>query len=121
MEIGAEYLDIKIAPVFDPLLVPSRYKAIYGGRGKGGSHFFADQVISYSMSEKMDIICLREIQLSIAESIKKLIESKIQQYGLGKAFRVYDTHIMSPHGGRIGFQGMQNHTSESIKSLEGYA
>jgi phage terminase large subunit len=39
---------------------------------------------------------------------------------LGKAFRVLDTHIISPYGGRIGFQGMQNHTAESIKSLEGY-
>ena len=72
------------------------------------------------MSERMDIICLREIQLSIAESVKKLIENKIQGYGLGKAFRVLDTHIVSPFGGRIGFQGMQNHTAETIKSLEGY-
>lgn len=107
-------------PVYQRLLVPSRYKAIYGGRGKGGSHFFADQVIANAMSEKMDIICLREIQLSIAESVKKLIESKIQSYGLGKLFRILDTHLVSPHGGRIAFQGMQNHTAETIKSLEGY-
>ena len=113
-------LRIEVAPIYEPLLSPSRYKAIYGGRGKGGSHFFADQVIAYSMSERMDIICLREIQLSIAESVKKLIEKKIDGYGLGKLFRILDTHIVSPYGGRIGFQGMQNHTAESIKSLEGY-
>ncbi len=118
--MSGEYLDIEVLPVFQSLCVPKRYKAIYGGRGKGGSHFFADQVIAYSMSEKMDIICLREVQLSIAESIKKLIENKIEQYGLGKAFRILETHIMSPWGGRIAFQGMQNHTNESIKSLEGY-
>ena len=115
-----QFLDIRVAPAFEPLLKPARYKGIYGGRGKGGSHFFADQVIAYSMSEKMDIICLREIQISIAESIKKLIENKIEKHGLGKKFRILDTHIVSPYGGRIGFQGMQNHTAESIKSLEGY-
>lgn len=116
----SEYLDIEVLPIFRPLCEPKRYKAIYGGRGKGGSHFFADLVLTYSLMERMDIICLREVQLSIAESIKKLIESKIEQRGLGKMFRILETHIISPWGGRIAFQGMQNHTNESIKSLEGY-
>ena len=114
------FLDIPVAPAFERLCAPSRYKAIYGGRGKGGSHFFADQVIAYSMSEKMDIICLREVQLSLSQSIKKLIENKIEQHGLGKRFKILDSHIESDLGGRIGFQGMQNHTADSIKSLEGY-
>jgi len=113
-------LAIKVAPIYEPLLKQSRYKAIYGGRGKGGSHFFADQVIAYSMSEKMDIVCLREIQLSLNQSVKKLIEDKIVKHGLSAYFRVLDSHIESVHGGRISFFGMQNHTSDSIKSLEGY-
>lgn len=116
----SEYLDIEVLPVFKPLCVPKRYKAIYGGRGKGGSHFFADQVIAYSMSERMDIICIREVQLTIAESVKKLIEKKIDLYGLGKLFHITEKYIGSPWGGRISFQGMQDHTKESIKSLEGY-
>ena len=113
-------LDISVAPIFAPLCAPSRYKGIYGGRGKGGSHFFADQVISHSMTEKMDIVCLREVQLSLSQSVKKLIEAKIEAHGLGKHFRVLDTHIESIFGGRIAFQGMSTATNESIKSLEGY-
>ena len=116
----SEFHDVEVNEKFMPLCEPRRYKAIYGGRGKGGSHFFADLVLNYALSEKMDIICLREVQLSIAESIKKLIESKIQERGLGKLFRIQENQIMSCHGGRIGFMGMQNHTAESIKSLEGY-
>jgi len=113
-------LHIPVAPVFASLLKQSRYKGAYGGRGSAKSHFFADQVVAYSLSERMDIICIRETQASLAESAKKLIESKIEQHGLGKRFNVLNTHIESDLGGRIAFQGMQNHTSESIKSLEGY-
>jgi len=72
------------------------------------------------MREKCDIICVRETQLSLSQSVKKLIENKIEAYGLGKHFNVLQTHIESYLGGRIGFQGMQNHTADSIKSLEGY-
>lgn len=113
-------LHIPVAPVFEPLLRPARYKGAYGGRGSAKSHFFADQVVAYSLSEKMDIVCIRETQESLAESAKKLIENKIERHGLGKRFNVLKTHIESDLGGKIIFQGMQNHTAESIKSLEGY-
>lgn len=66
------------------------------------------------------MICLRETQLSLQQSVKKLIEIKIEAFGLGKYFNVLQTHIESSRGGRIGFQGMQNHTADSIKSLQGY-
>jgi phage terminase large subunit len=49
-----------------------------------------------------------------------LIEDKISQLGVGSAFRVLNSHIETKSGGLIIFQGMQNHTAESIKSLEGY-
>ncbi|WP_342240858.1 phage terminase large subunit, partial [Inquilinus sp. OTU3971] len=54
------------------------------------------------------------------QSVKRLIEDKIQALGLGRHFRVQADRILTPGGGRIIFQGMQNHTAESIKSLEGY-
>ena len=113
-------LNIPVAKVFRPLLGKARYKGAYGGRASAKSHFFADQVIIKSLGEKCDIICLRETQLSLQQSVKKLIEEKIETFGLGKYFTVLETHIESQHGGRIGFQGMQNHTAESIKSLQGY-
>lgn len=113
-------LSLPVAKVFEPLLRNVRYKGAYGGRGSAKSYFFAMQVVAYSLSERMDIICIRETQASLAESSKKLIEEIIELYGLGKRFKVLNTHIESDLGGKIVFQGMQNHTSESVKSLQGY-
>jgi phage terminase large subunit len=64
-------------------------------------------------------ICIREVQKTLAESSKQIVESKISTLGLGSHFRVTREHIETPGGGVILFQGMQNHTAESIKSLEG--
>lgn len=107
-------------PVFDPLLDPARYKGAYGGRGSGKSHFFAQLAVVKSVSDKTDIVCVREVQKSLAQSVKKLIEIKIEELGLGSRFNVLQSHIESDLGGIISFQGMQDHTAESIKSLEGY-
>ena len=64
-------------------------------------------------------LCIREVQKSLDQSVKYLIESKItaQQY---PDVRILNTHIETPKGGRIVFAGMQNHTADSIKSLEGF-
>lgn len=99
---------------------PARYKAAHGGRGSGKSHLFGEYLIERCATEKIDAVCVREIQKSLNQSVKKLLESKIEALGLGKHFEVQRDQILSAHGGRIIFQGMQNHTAESIKSLEGY-
>ena len=66
-------------------------------------------------------VCIREVQKSLRDSAKKLIENKIAQYGLEQyGFRVTKERIETPGGGQIIFQGMQDHTAESIKSLEGF-
>ena len=64
-------------------------------------------------------VCIREVQKSLKESAKKLIEDKIQALGVGALFEVQNAEIITPGGGSILFQGMQDHTAESIKSLEG--
>jgi phage terminase large subunit len=113
-------LQIKTPEVFLPLLEPARYKGAHGGRGSGKSHNFADNWIDESISSKLDFVCLRETLKSLEFSVKKLLESKIQQYNAGAYFEVQDRRILSKHGGVTIFEGMQNHTSESIKSLEGF-
>jgi phage terminase large subunit len=77
---------------------PARYKAAYGGRGSGKSHFFANLAVLDTLSEKG------------------------LQYGLGEAegYRVYEDRIATPGDGMIIFMGMNSQTAESIKSLEGY-
>jgi len=69
---------------------------------------------------RVDAVCVREVQRSLEQSVKKLIEIKIEELGVGSQFEVQDKLIKTPFGGRIIFQGMQNHTADSIKSLEGY-
>ena len=70
-------------------------------------------------------VCVREIQKSLDQSVKQLIADKIKALGVGDYFEVLDTeiHVLDDDGARSGiiiFQGMQNHTADSIKSLEGY-
>ena len=65
-------------------------------------------------------VCIREVQKSLKESAKRLIEDKIEAFGVGHLFEVQESVIKTPGDGLIIFQGMQDHTSESIKSLEGF-
>ena len=114
-------LDIPTARVFAPLLQPARDKAAHGGRGSGKSHFFAGLMVEEALRRPgFRGVCIREVQKSLKESAKRLIEDKIQEHGLGSVFDVQTAEIKTPGGGVITFQGMQDHTAESIKSLEGF-
>jgi len=113
-------LEIPTAKVFQPLLDPARYKGAKGGRGSGKSHFYADTWLDENVRQKLDFVCLRETLKSLEFSVKKLLESKIEKYNAGAYFEVQDRRIMSRLGGVTIFEGMQNHTSDSIKSLEGF-
>lgn len=121
MPTKATTLRIETPRVFEPLIRPARYKGAWGGRGSGKSHFFAEMLIEQSiMCPGLRAVCVREVQKSLAQSVKRLLEDKIAAMGVAPLFRVLETHIETPGGGLIIFQGMQNHTAESIKSLEGY-
>lgn len=116
---------IDTARVFRPLLEPARFKGAFGGRGSGKSHFFAELLVDEALAfpgdhgEGLRAVCIREVQKTLKESSKKLIEDKIKALGLGPSFRVYTDCIATPGDGLILFQGMADHTAESIKSLEG--
>ena len=116
-------LQIATADVFAPLLGPTRYKGAHGGRGSGKSHFFGGLLIEDSLYERgLRSVCIREVQKSLKDSAKRLIEDKLQEYRLGEAdgFKVFREVVETPGDGLIAFQGMQDHTAESIKSLEGF-
>ena len=114
-------VDIDQSPVFEPLWKASRYKGAYGGRGSGKSHAFAEMLVARAATEKgLRAVCVREVQKSLKESAKRLIEDKIEAFGLGSKFDVQREQVNTPGGGIIIFQGMQDHTAESIKSLEGF-
>jgi phage terminase large subunit len=114
-------LDIPTARAFSPLLKPARYKGAHGGRGSGKSHFFGELLVDECLGEKgMLAVCIREVQKTLAQSSKRLVEAKINELGVGHEFRVFTDKIETPGDGIIIFQGMQDHTAESIKSLEGF-
>tara|TARA_Y100000114_G_scaffold156460_1_gene183717 strand:- start:2696 stop:3919 length:1224 start_codon:yes stop_codon:yes gene_type:complete len=99
-----------------------RYRGAKGGRASGKSHYFATKVILRCLAEpNTKVICIREIQRSLEFSSKQLIEDKIKELGIEHYFEVQRTRILSRFGnGVIIFQGMQDHTAESVKSLEGF-
>ena len=115
-------LQIKTPKWALPLLEPARYKGAWGGRGSGKSHFFAEMMIeAHVINQNSRSVCVREVQKSLSQSVKRLLELKIQELGVQSYFEVQEAVIKSKRGdGLIMFQGMQNHTAESIKSLEGY-
>ena len=106
----------------EPLLEPSRYKGVHGGRGSGKSHFFAELLLEEHLRNPAQrSVCIREVQQSIKMSVKQLLEDKIRKFSLEQYFLVQDAVIKNKRGeGLIVFQGMQSHTADSIKSLEGF-
>lgn len=114
-------LKIPTARIFEPLLKPARYKGVYGGRGSGKSHFFGELLVETCQAERGTLaVCIREAQRTLAQSSKRLIEGKIASLGLGHGFKPFSDKIETPGDGLIIFRGLQDHTADSIKSLEGF-
>ena len=114
-------VEVEFPAAFKPLTQPARYKGAYGGRGSGKSHFFAGLAVLRMASEPgLRVVCVREVQRSIADSVKQLLEDKIAAFGLEGFFTITEAEIAGANGSRCVFRGMQNHTAASIKSLEGF-
>jgi phage terminase large subunit len=113
-------LEIETPRIYLPLLHPRRYKGAKGGRGSGKSHFFAECLVEQAVASHIRAACLREVQNSIKDSVKQLIEDKIDRLGVRHLFRSTETEIKGPNDSLFIFRGLQNHTVTSIKSLEGF-
>lgn len=115
-------LRIDTARWAQPLLAPARYKGAWGGRGSGKSHFFGEAMIeAHILNPAESSLCIRENQNSLAQSVKRLLEAKIEKLGASDHFDVQQAVIKNKRGkGLIIFQGMQNHTADSVKSFEDF-
>jgi hypothetical protein len=115
-------LDIPTPAWAVPLLAPSRYKGASGGRASGKSHFFAERAVEEMVCDpSLRFVCIREVQRSLKFSAKSLVELKIRTLGVERLFRVLESEIRRVGGeGVMIFEGMQDHTADSIKSLEGF-
>lgn len=119
--MGANELRIRIPEAFLPLEGPHRYIGAYGGRSSGKSHYFGERWLRENIADRLDFVCLRETLKSLEFSVRKLLVEKIAFYNAGAYFDVQDRRVLSKNGGVTIFEGMQNHTAESIKSLEGFS
>ena len=97
----------------------SRYKVAYGGRGSGKSWAFARMVLARCENARTRVLCTREVQKSIRDSVHRLLADQIDSLGLTSRFHVLRDEIRGPHGSQILFSGLANTTIESIKSFEG--
>lgn len=101
------------------LFHPSRYKVAYGGRGSSKSWSFARALIAKAYSGRQRILCARELQTSISESVHQLLSTQIELMGLARYFDIQQQNIYCPHtGSEIFFYGVKNNPTK-IKSTEG--
>lgn len=109
----------KFPPVLKGLFDPYRYKVAYGGRGSGKSWAFARAALIKAARQPMRILCAREVQKSIKNSVHTLLVDQIQELGLGQFYNVTESEIRGANGSSFSFAGLATHTVESIKSFEG--
>lgn len=109
---------VQIPEPFAPLFQPYRYKASYGGRGGAKSHAFASALVIQGAQRPLRILCCREVQRSIRDSVKRLLDDKIEAHGLTKFYESIDTEIRGRNGTLFVFAGLRTNP-DSIKSMEG--
>ena len=103
----------------DFLFQPHRYKVAYGGRGSGKSWGMARALLLQASNKPLRILCAREIQKSIKQSVHTLLNDQIQALGLGAFYEVLEAEIRGLNGSSFSFTGLATNTVESIKSFEG--
>ncbi|TJZ75591.1 PBSX family phage terminase large subunit [Chitiniphilus eburneus] len=114
----AQPIDLRFAPKFKPLFRPARYKVFYGGRGGGKSWEIARALVLIASSRKVRILCAREIQNTIKDSVHKLLKDQIEALGLTPWFTITDTSIRSSVGSEFIFKGLR-YDVQGVKSTEG--
>lgn len=109
----AEFPD-KLKPIFQP----ARHKVLYGGRGGAKSHSVAKALLIKGTQEPLRVLCARELQNSISESVHKLLSDQIYELGLEGFYTILKSQISGPNGTEFFFEGIRNNTNK-IKSYEG--
>ena len=113
--------EAQLPECFEFLFHPARYKVAHSGRGAAKSWQFARAllILASDPERPLRILCARETQLSIDESVHALLQDQIQRLGLGHFYKVYKTRIVGANGSEFIFKGLRQLTIADIKSLEG--
>ena len=102
------------------LFQPHRYKVARGGRGSAKSWTFARTLLIKGVKTPLRVLCAREVQMSIKQSVHKLLSDQITLMGLDGFYRVLDSRIVGENGTEFAFTGLSSLTADTIKSFEGY-
>jgi len=113
-----EAVVIDMPPKFTALMTPARYKVFYGGRGGAKSWSIARALVKLAAEKPLRILCTREFQSSIGDSVYRLICDQIISTGLSAVFTVTQASITSAAGAQFIFKGLRRSIQE-IKSMEG--
>lgn len=97
----------------------ARYKGAKGGRGSAKSWSFARALLILGTTRKLRILCAREVQKSIKQSVHKLLKDQIEALGMAGFYHPLETEIRGKNGTEFAFSGLAEHTVDSIKSFEG--
>lgn len=100
------------------LFKPSRYKVAYGGRGGAKSWGIARALLILAAQKPLRILCARELQTSIKDSVHKLLSDQISALGMDGLYEVTQTSIRGKNGSEFSFAGLRSNISQ-IKSFEG--
>lgn len=112
-------LELEIIEELEPFLKPMRYKVAYGGRGSSKSWGIARMIIARCIKQHERVLCCREFQQSISQSVLQLLSDQIHYMGVEELFDIQTKAIYCKHNGSsIKFAGLA-HNISSIKSMEG--
>lgn len=106
---------VKLQPV---LTSKKRYIVLHGGRGSGKSWAVAQHLVLKAIQSPIRVLCTREIQKSIQDSVLQLLADTIDRLGLRPFFDVQKTQILGKNGSRFLFEGLRSNVTK-IKSIEG--
>lgn len=109
---------IEIPQYAETLLSPMRYKVLYGGRGSGKSYTIARLLLSEGIRKKKRVLCAREYQNSISDSVHKLLTEQIHVLGFSRLYDYNDHSITGKNGTEFVFKGIRNNVN-SIRSMVG--
>lgn len=112
-------MNVEFPEKLKPLFHPARYKVAHGGRGSAKSWGFARALLILGAQTPTRVLCAREVQKSIKDSVHRLLCDQIQALGLGQFYEPFETEIRGRNGSMFLFAGLAQHTVESIKSFEG--
>lgn len=111
--------EIKFPPKFCGIFDSYRYKVFHGGRGSGKSWSVARALLVQGAQQPLRVLCAREVQKSIKQSVHTLLVDQIQELELGYFYKVTENEIRGMNGTLFSFTGLATHTVESVKSYEG--